>query len=331
MAHTVTVEKPPSFPLHVEAWRNLVRVRRPRVTTRQFSGGMRGTISGMSRASRRRLMVNLGKANADPALFVTLTYGRDYPSLPESKEDLRVVVQRLQRLCAKAGIRVCILWRVERQRRGAAHYHCLVWTPERSRVSLASLLSGRARARARAHLSSIAAKVARKGRVRPQSRLDWLIALSAIWEDRLNANNMGGRAVLLRSVDVRCVLSRSQVVAYVSKYLAKVDRRVEVGSTPSTLENTGRVWGIRGDRRLLDQRSFALLSRERDGSTDSDLMSAWRETGLSWPLRAEEDGVNSYFVFLPADAFWRVFDRLCRVFVDLTPGLGPPIVEFSPD
>jgi len=91
-------------------------------------GGLRGRVCGFSRASRRRLLRTLGRVNqAAVPLFVTLTYPAVWPS------DGAVVkihfdrwVKRLHRAFPAAGV----VWKLELQRRGAPHFHCLVWGAE---------------------------------------------------------------------------------------------------------------------------------------------------------------------------------------------------------
>jgi len=331
MAHIVTVGKSPSFPLHVEAWRNLVRIVRPRVATRQLGGGMRGEIHGFSRQARRRLILQLARANNDPAYFVTFTYGRNFPTLRDSKEDLRVVLQRLLRLTARSGCKTAVLWRAETQKRGAVHYHCLIWAPGRPARTLVDHLPPDSRRGVWAHVASLGGKVKRKGRIRPGSRLDWLLALSAIWEERLRGNNRGGRTVRLRSVDVRRVHSRAEVVGYVSKYLAKVEAPRSDPGEPSGLANTGRLWGVRGEREVIDEHSLARLSEERTATTDRELGHAWHDTGLLWAEAAEEDGILSYYVFLPPEAFWRVLDRLLQMVCRREVQENVQVGEKSPD
>lgn len=92
----------------------------------QVGGGKRGDISGFSYASRRRLMVTMGKIRRDAELpaFVTLTYPGEYPAEPETwKKHLDVFFKRLKRKFHAVGA----IWKMEPQERGAAHYHLLVW------------------------------------------------------------------------------------------------------------------------------------------------------------------------------------------------------------
>lgn len=91
-------------------------------------GGLRGKIRGFSPASRSRLLRRIAAVNklAYTVLptFVTLTYPREYPTDPtEYRRHARAFLKRLYR---KYGDRP-VIWRLEFQKRGAPHYHLLVW------------------------------------------------------------------------------------------------------------------------------------------------------------------------------------------------------------
>ena len=90
-------------------------------------GGRRGRVAGYSAASRRRLMRALDTINQDEAglpLFVTLTYPAEWPGSWKSwKRHLDMWLKRMRREHPEAwGV-----WRLEPQRRGAPHYHLLIW------------------------------------------------------------------------------------------------------------------------------------------------------------------------------------------------------------
>lgn len=98
-------------------------------------GGIRGTIKGFSRASRRRMMGRLmcldwrGVAAADKhahqgrAMFITLTYPADWsPDWRSWKAHLQAFRKRLERRFALQGA----VWKLELQKRGAPHFHVLV-------------------------------------------------------------------------------------------------------------------------------------------------------------------------------------------------------------
>jgi len=115
-------------PAKIEFWRggSLVSTRHAKAGSfKQQGGGTRGKITTFSKASRRRLMQTIAKLrrNAYPT-FVTLTYPAEWPSDPtEWKRHLKVFRLRLGRKFPG----VCFIWRLEFQKRGAPHYHLLVW------------------------------------------------------------------------------------------------------------------------------------------------------------------------------------------------------------
>jgi len=91
----------------------------------QKGGGLRGSVSGFSRQSRYRLMQTIGSIRREAELpdFVTLTYPENFPTVEQSKRDLKIFLQRLNRKFPQAGY----IWKLEPQDRGAPHFHMLVW------------------------------------------------------------------------------------------------------------------------------------------------------------------------------------------------------------
>lgn len=103
---------------------SLVKFSKPKVTSEPKEPGIRGK-AGFSAGSRRRLMRKLGmiKRSAIP-VFVTLTYPAVYSSDPVRwKRDFDVFCKRLQRRFEK----IALVWKLEFQKRGAPHYHLMVW------------------------------------------------------------------------------------------------------------------------------------------------------------------------------------------------------------
>lgn len=90
-----------------------------------LGGGIRAPITTFSRKSRGKLLLRMAQLHdCDRGHFITLTYPGQYPDDPLIfKRDLAVWVKRLRRKYPTArGI-----WRLEFQRRGAPHYHLLVF------------------------------------------------------------------------------------------------------------------------------------------------------------------------------------------------------------
>jgi len=105
----------------------LITVKKPPKNDKKPVGGVRGGISKFSRASRRglmRKMAGVDRKKAGLPLFITLTYAKIYPeNLKDSKRDLKIFFQRMIRSFPDA----CGIWKLEPQKRGAPHYHLLVW------------------------------------------------------------------------------------------------------------------------------------------------------------------------------------------------------------
>lgn len=96
---------------------------------RPGGGGLRGEIVEFSRASRRRLLTLLNSINKNEIkrpLFVTLTYPASWPESPrEWKKHLERFRSRIVRRYGKFPV----IWRLEYQRRGAPHFHLLMFAP----------------------------------------------------------------------------------------------------------------------------------------------------------------------------------------------------------
>lgn len=105
----------------------VVEARRERIVTgRHYGGGLRGKVTSFSGSSRRRLMRLVGVIDqrGEPPLFVTLTYPGEWPKDGRVwKRHLAAFDKRLRRAFPDVGF----IWRLEAQRRGAPHFHLLVW------------------------------------------------------------------------------------------------------------------------------------------------------------------------------------------------------------
>lgn len=98
---------------------------------KQTGGGKREKVSGFSKASRHRLFKKLAALNQERAgmpIFVTLTYPNEFPADFETyKRHLDTWSKRLARRYPDA----FFIWRLEFQKRGAPHYHLLLFGVER--------------------------------------------------------------------------------------------------------------------------------------------------------------------------------------------------------
>lgn len=92
----------------------------------------RGAIQAFSYSSRSRLMRKIAQIKKHHLpLFVTLTYHNDFPTeFTEYKRHLDVFFKRLRRAFPKFGA----IWKLEFQKRGAAHYHILLFGVDYARA-----------------------------------------------------------------------------------------------------------------------------------------------------------------------------------------------------
>jgi hypothetical protein len=90
----------------------------------EYEKPKRGEVAGFSAKSRNRLMRTLASVKRDNLpLFVTLTFPSDYPTAERAKKDLDNFLKRLARRFPE----VAGVWKLEPQKRGAPHFHLLVW------------------------------------------------------------------------------------------------------------------------------------------------------------------------------------------------------------
>lgn len=86
---------------------------------------VRGQVKGFSKASRRRIQRKLAKLDKNQIpVFVTLTYPSEWPEDPQEwKRHLKNFIHRLAYKYPNA----CGVWKLEPQKRGAPHYHLMIW------------------------------------------------------------------------------------------------------------------------------------------------------------------------------------------------------------
>ena len=120
------------YPAHIKMWDggSKIEVKRERYKIPQRGGGMRSAVKEFTYNSRRRLMRKIAGLLRDVLpLFVTLTYPEIYPTDSKIyKEHLRRFGIYLRRRYPRAAF----IWRLEFQKRGAPHYHLLVYNVPRT-------------------------------------------------------------------------------------------------------------------------------------------------------------------------------------------------------
>lgn len=97
----------------------------------QTGGGIRGEVQGFSGASRRRLMyllASVDRTRVEVPLFVTLTYpGEDWERFGGRKEEVKRHLDVLRHWLFYHHPGAIVIWRLEFQKRGAPHFHLLVF------------------------------------------------------------------------------------------------------------------------------------------------------------------------------------------------------------
>lgn len=91
----------------------------------KVGGGKRSLVTVFSRSSRIRLLQKMAtlKSRKLTAVFLTLTYGQEFPHPRTAKRHLDTFIKRLRRLHEN----VSGFWRLEFQRRGAPHFHVILF------------------------------------------------------------------------------------------------------------------------------------------------------------------------------------------------------------
>lgn len=128
--YVVQIDQIQAQRVYIESQGHLFKVRLSGVCGGGNSGGRRGVISEFSRQSRKRLLDKFARLNPvsvrgsrSVGLFLTLTYPGEYPSPIEAKRDLDVFLKRVRRRFPGASG----VWRLEFQKRGAPHFHIILF------------------------------------------------------------------------------------------------------------------------------------------------------------------------------------------------------------
>jgi hypothetical protein len=94
-------------------------------------GGVRGEVDGFSPASRRRLLYRVASLDRDAVpkpIFMTLTYpGEEWERFGGTKEQVKKHLDTFHHWLSYHYPTASVIWRLEFQKRGAPHYHLLVF------------------------------------------------------------------------------------------------------------------------------------------------------------------------------------------------------------
>ena len=274
----------------------------------------RGDVVRFSDAARRRLQRMLAMTGATPTHMLTLTYPDQWPSARQAKAHLKTFCQRLERVFELAGRPLALVWRLEFQKRGAPHFHLLLFAPQG--------LPAQALASAAKRGKEGAAEEFAQGR----KRADWLEGASLnewrallVWASVTWHTIVKGwfrKAALLSEsldahlrvgTDVKAIRNARMAVAYVSKYVAKVDG--DDHSLPEG-ESPGRFWGVRDKADLLAPEVLAFMEFDDVHEADAWLEKAMSESGNAYIEHCVREGFLSWFGFLHAERVPTMLDHM---------------------
>lgn len=219
----------------------LMKVKAPKrsVKAGKTSPHLRGLVNGFSGGARRRLMRKIAMLRSDARpLFVTLTYPMEFTrDWREWKNDLHKFARRFGRMYPQGAF----VWRLEPQRRGAPHFHLLVYGVE---------MSG-----------------------------DTVRWLQGAWYGSVNSEDKKHYTWGVHVEPVRSARGvRSYVGKYIAKKQDIPDSQEaisqEPGSTPVDWVHVGRWWGIRFGGNLPESERFAASGL--DSSSAAKLLRAMR-------------------------------------------------------
>jgi hypothetical protein len=88
-------------------------------------GGERGVITEFSKKARKHMLETVSRMDwtKQRATFITLTYHEAVPDAHVCKNHLRALLKRFYREYGQ----LAVLWRLELQKRGAWHFHLIIW------------------------------------------------------------------------------------------------------------------------------------------------------------------------------------------------------------
>lgn len=92
-----------------------------------LDGVLRGKIREFTPQSRSRMIREIATYGKLKPIFLTLTYGKQYPNGKDSKKHLKNFWYRVKRSYPTAWA----VWKLEYQERGAPHYHLLIYDQEK--------------------------------------------------------------------------------------------------------------------------------------------------------------------------------------------------------
>lgn len=200
------------------------RDKKEELFRRKSSSAKRGVIRAFSRKSRQGLMVLMAGIDFERAglpVFLTLTYPNEWVQDPrEWKRHLDNFLRALRRKWPE----VWGVWKLEFQKRGAPHFHALLWD--------GPVVTGIEARRCNGKFCMVPDLSNEANR----AVFTWM---SDTWYRVVGS---GDQKHLEAGTRIEPVMSRQGVMAYTGKYLGKTEDQ-------ELPEGMGRVWGIIGKER----------------------------------------------------------------------------------
>lgn len=294
----------------VEIFADMIKVKVPTRNTIK-GGGERKECKGFSTSSRRRLIQRMAQWNLNGLFtsFFTLTYPAIYATNWKIwKRDIDVFFKRLER---KYGDLVGLCWRLEQQKRGAPHFHMIV----ASKGAVCTCGTQEMREY--------------KGKKRLVHKHTCLIHqfrkdVALMWADvvregfRLSGGDMEKYQDeylkhVKAGVNIESVNSRKQLMAYVSKYLAKVEMCESckgknvvdsvckdcgcIQGKDTSIQGWGRIWGFRDLNGELDFDPIEIVEMDYEESVNlKRIVRKWMKSRGNVKYAQRVNGMVSYSV-----------------------------------
>lgn len=186
--------------------------------------GKRKVCKGFSRTSRKGMVYAVGKTDlekAGPPVFWSGTYPKEFsPDWKDWKRDIKVFFKRLVRRWPEA----FVLWRLEPQKRGAPHFHFLIWKGPKGIIE-----------EIQSEIRNKKIYVMRKTHKENKELFDWF---SRNWADVVGSDDP--KHVMVGS-RLEAIQTANGILFYVCKYMSKEEKNRGLDQL-----EWGRPWGVMG-------------------------------------------------------------------------------------
>lgn len=299
----------------------------------QTGGGRRGNVREYSKRSVKTMRRRLFGINRDQAeklgykcFFVTLTYPKVWPKSGDKiKRDLDVFIKRWRR---RYGRSFCV-WKLEEQKRGAPHYHLLIFTKD---------ADGHDRQRLNEWIAEDWPEII----FQDKSQWEWTDGLRTKQPTRKDKKKAKSVTSRKESVEYVADLHDDRIMDYVMKYSAKRGKHftcVQCGKSwgenkhdrcpdcesPDIKDNRaewGERWGIRGRERYEALVEWATVKLNRDQyEALCILASDWLQEKRGCGAWLQSEQVKSKVVFMELETIKQMLNDVGVMMDDQQPQL----------